>query len=127
MTLIDRGLKADATYPTIDGWMVRSWDAARSVRYPYFIDTMAMFNKQDTLSLDYMDYYVTDEWYIQNTNTMFYYQSLDNVPSIETNTYVPGAAGDHLTSFGGILTNTSGQMPCLKYLQSGATGSYGTV
>jgi uncharacterized protein (TIGR03790 family) len=43
-----------------------------------------------------------------------------------TNSYLPGAIADHLTSFGGTLTR-SGQMPATRWLDAGVTGSYGTV
>ena len=39
---------------------------------------------------------------------------------------MPGALADHLTSSGGMLTD-SGQMSALRWLEAGATGSYGTV
>jgi hypothetical protein len=40
--------------------------------------------------------------------------------------FLPGAVADHLTSFGGCLTD-SHQMSALRWLEAGATGSYGTV
>jgi uncharacterized protein (TIGR03790 family) len=39
---------------------------------------------------------------------------------------MPGAVADHLTSFGGDLLG-NGQMSVLRWLEAGATGSYGTV
>jgi uncharacterized protein (TIGR03790 family) len=39
---------------------------------------------------------------------------------------LPGALADHLTSFGGDLTG-KGQMSALRWLDAGATASYGTV
>lgn len=41
--------------------------------------------------------------------------------------WLPGAVADHLTSFGGHLLATEGQMSVLDWLSSGATASYGTV
>jgi len=49
------------------------------------------------------------------------------VPDIDTNVYLPGAVADHLTSFGGKLTDAKGQMSILRWLEAGATASYGTV
>ena len=40
---------------------------------------------------------------------------------------MPGAVGDHLTSFGGALEGRGGQMTALAWIASGATASYGTV
>ena len=48
------------------------------------------------------------------------------MPEIASNTYRPGAIADHLTSYGGQIPN-SGQMSILKWIQAGATASYGTV
>ncbi|MCY1010571.1 TIGR03790 family protein [Nannocystis pusilla] len=43
-----------------------------------------------------------------------------------TNTYLPGAVADHLTSYGGQICD-SGQMSVCRWLEAGATGSYGTA
>jgi uncharacterized protein (TIGR03790 family) len=59
-------------------------------------------------------------------DVMFYFTGAKFVPSLETINFVPGAIADHLTSRGGILYNTS-QMSSLKWLEAGATGSYGSV
>jgi uncharacterized protein (TIGR03790 family) len=55
-----------------------------------------------------------------------YFTGLTQVQAIATNQYLPGAVADHLTSYGGQLTD-SGQMSSLRWLEAGATGSYGTV
>jgi uncharacterized protein (TIGR03790 family) len=57
---------------------------------------------------------------------MFYFTGLAHVEGIDSNQYRPGAIADHLTSAGGKLTGGS-QMSSLRWLQAGATGSYGTV
>jgi uncharacterized protein (TIGR03790 family) len=43
------------------------------------------------------------------------------------NTFLPGALADHLTSTGGILDGTGGQMMCTAFLDAGCAASYGTV
>ncbi len=48
------------------------------------------------------------------------------VEKLETLRFLPGALADHLTSFGGDLLESS-QMSSLRWLQAGATASYGTV
>jgi uncharacterized protein (TIGR03790 family) len=57
---------------------------------------------------------------------MFYFTGAATVNGLERYRFLPGAAADHLTSFGGMLTNSS-QMSSLRWLEAGATGSYGTV
>jgi hypothetical protein len=43
------------------------------------------------------------------------------------NSFVPGAMADSLTSFGGMIYETSGQISLLAFLNAGATASFGTV
>ena len=38
--LIERGLAADGSFPTGDGYFVRTTDTARSVRWPSFLSTV---------------------------------------------------------------------------------------
>ena len=59
-------------------------------------------------------------------DVMFYFTGAKFVPLLETINFMPGAIADHLTSRGGILYNTS-QMSSLKWLEAGASGSYGSV
>ncbi|MGH8742520.1 MAG: TIGR03790 family protein, partial [Burkholderiales bacterium] len=50
------------------------------------------------------------------------------VAGLQTLRFLPGAMADHLTSAGGALTGSgSGQMSALRWLEAGATASYGTV
>ena len=57
---------------------------------------------------------------------LFYLTGLPKVPDVDTNTFVPGALADHLTSYGGQIPNT-GQMSAIVWLQAGASASFGTV
>ena len=67
----------------------------------------------------------------RRSNILFYETGTANVPSLNTNTYVPGALADHLTSAGGDLFGSTavdyGQMSILRWLEAGAIASYGTV
>ncbi len=47
--------------------------------------------------------------------------------ALSSNTFVPGAMADSLTSYGGCLFETTGQTNLLAFLRAGATASYGTV
>ncbi len=118
--LIDRGVEADGTMPAGTAYLLSTSDTARNVRsssYPLaenlirgriFGRTM----KQDTVK------YATD--------VLFYFTGVAKVDGLETLRFVPGAIADHLTSSGGNLTD-SGQMSALRWLEAGATGSYGAV
>jgi uncharacterized protein (TIGR03790 family) len=126
--LIDRGIASDGTFPSGDGYLVRTTDAARSVRWPAFVETVGMFDHVGGLDLTYVDNSGgAGSNVISGTNdVLFYFTGLAVVPEIDTNTYVPGAVADHLTSFGGVIP-TGGQMSAQDWLTAGATGSYGTA
>lgn len=121
--LIDRGLASDGTLPGGEGFLVRTSDTARSVRWPDFVSTVNAFISDGGLSLHYVDDAGTVDG---QAGVLFYFTGLADVPGIATNTYRPGAVADHLTSYGGQVPQ-SGQMSALRWLEAGATASYGTV
>lgn len=124
--LIDRGVKADASYPTGDGYLIRTSDAARSVRYADFAAQPAAWAGR--LQLSYIDASANsaNNTITGKNNVLFYFTGLPSVPSIASNTFRPGAAADHLTSYGGLIPG-AGQMSAVDWLAAGATGSFGTV
>jgi uncharacterized protein (TIGR03790 family) len=126
--LVDRGVAADDTFPTGDGYMVRTTDSARSVRFSEFVSVESTWTHPEELKLTYIDNSDgSGKNTIDDTNdVLFYFTGLASVPNIDTDTYRPGAVADHLTSFGGQVP-TSGQMSVVAWLEAGATASYGTV
>lgn len=129
--LIDRGVSADGSVAsgraTGSGWLVRTNDVSRSVRWQDF--RTAVNQPVSGIALNYLDNSAGNgsNAVTKQTNLLFYFTGLDTVPLIATNTWLPGAAADHLTSFGGYLPTARGQMPATEWLRAGATGSYGTV
>jgi uncharacterized protein (TIGR03790 family) len=118
--LIDRGAASDDTHPPGTGYLVDTSDRARTVRAQTFAATIRALRGAVRLRL-------VDADYIQSRpDVMFYFTGLVSVPRIETNRFLPGAVADHLTSTGGQLTD-SRQMSALRWLEGGATGSYGAV
>jgi uncharacterized protein (TIGR03790 family) len=126
--LIDRGVAADATFPGGTGYFVATTDSARSVRQGDFQSTVEAWSYDGGLDLLYIDNTAGQAANaIKNKqDVLFYFTGLASVPDIATNTYLPGAVADHLTSYGGALTG-GGQMSVLRWLEAGATASYGTV
>ncbi len=57
---------------------------------------------------------------------MIYETGMLSVPKLDTLEFLPGALADHLTSSGGDLLGSQ-QMSSLRWLDAGATASYGTV
>ncbi len=126
--VIDRGVASDSTYPGGVGYFIRTTDAARSVRWPDQQATVTAWAYDGGLELQYLDNstgmgtdYITGQ-----TDVLFYLTGLADVPEIASNTYLPGAVADHLTSYGGQIPQ-SFQMSILRWLEAGATASYGTA
>jgi hypothetical protein len=127
--LIDRGLLADGSvHPVGDGYLIRTTDPDRSVRYPDFLAVPNAWDHEGGLTMTYIDNAdgMGSDAITDTQAVMFYFTGLAVVPGIETNTYLPGAIADHLTSYGGQVP-TSGQMSAVAWLEAGATASFGTV
>ncbi len=118
--LIDRGVAADNSHPSGTGYLLSTSDKARNVRsveYPALIQW----------SKNLLDMKLVEADSIRDKDdVLFYFTGLASIPELDTLKFRPGAIADHLTSFGGQLSG-SGQMSSLRWLEAGATGSYGTV
>ena len=133
--LINRGLAADGTWANSGNtggnaghaWLVRTSDAARSTRGADFRALAA--TTVTGLTMHYVDNADSNgsDVVANQARVMFYFTGLVAVPQITTNSYLPGAVADHLTSLGGVLPDGNGQMPITSWLAAGLTGSYGTV
>jgi uncharacterized protein (TIGR03790 family) len=127
--LIARGLAADDSHPAGAGWLVRTADAARSVRADDWSGLPALWRDAGPLALRYVDARaagVSTQPPVDEA-LMFHFTGMQAVPLAAGQRWLPGAVADHLTSFGGVLPDGSGQMPATAWLKAGATGSYGTV
>ncbi|MFB6263640.1 MAG: TIGR03790 family protein [Bradymonadaceae bacterium] len=127
--LVDRGVKADDTFPGGTGFLIRTTDDARSTRASDFQLTANLWDDSGALDVRYRDNADgSGSNVVKNrSGVLFYLTGSTRVKGIETNDYRPGAIADHLTSFAGKLTNFGGQMSALEWLEAGATASYGTV
>ena len=118
--LIDRGVAADGSLPAGTAYLLSTTDAARNVRhllYPQAAAVLRAHVRTQVLVQDALEH---------ARDVLFYFTGKVRVEGLETLGFVPGAIADHLTSTGGMLTD-SGQMSALRWLEAGATGSYGTV
>lgn len=118
--LIDRGVASDGTFPAGVGYLVKTTDKERNVRSSLYPEIEKFLGKWTDLRIINADY-IEDR-----KNILFYFTGAADVQKIGTNRFLPGAVADHLTSSGGRLTD-SDQMSSLRWLEAGATGSYGTV
>jgi uncharacterized protein (TIGR03790 family) len=118
--LIDRGVASDNSNPAGTAYLLSTSDKARNVRATGY--EALRIQMQNIIPTEI----VQADTLARKTDVMFYFTGLTHVPSLDSNTFLPGAIGDHLTSAGGNLFGT-GQMSSLKWLEAGATGSYGAV
>jgi len=130
-TFIDRGIASDNTYPKGTAYLMNTGSIPRNARcvlrpqYGYTNECQQLVDLLDDSSG--VDAQLLQATSISGkTDVLFYVQGLANVPNLTTNTYLPGAIGDHLTSYGGRIP-TSSQMSAFAFLKAGTTASYGTV
>jgi len=118
--LIDRGIESDGTYPRGTAYLLTTSDKARNTR-------SALYAQVESVAAGLINIEIHKEDKLLNrADVMFYFTGAAAVGGLETLHFIPGAAADHLTSFGGQLTD-SGQMSVLRWLEAGATGSFGAV
>lgn len=119
--LIDRGVQSDYSLPLHGtAYLVETPDSHRNVRKAYYSQAKQVIGTMIPVKE------IKAKAIYQQEDVMFYFTGDVFVDGINSNHYLPGAIADHLTSTGGQLTDSQ-QMSALKWLQAGATGSYGTV
>ena len=118
--LIRRGLSSDSSAPRGTGYLMSTSDPSRNSRASFFEESKRSVGNKFKLKIIHSDSLINAK------DVMAYFTGLKWVEKINTNNFLPGAVADHLTSFGGNLTDSS-QMSALRWLDAGATGSYGTV
>lgn len=118
--LIDRGVEADQSFPDGTGYLLNTSDKTRSVRAKLFGMTKSVVGAMFPIEE------IEADSITGRQDVLFYFTGLAQVPNLGTLKFMPGALADHLTSFGGQLTDSK-QMSSLRWLEAGATASYGTV
>lgn len=118
--LIDRGVASDRSFPEGRAYLLSTTDKTRSVRAMHFKQTAS--DLKGVFPIELLEQDSIDG----RDDILFYFTGIARVPKLDTLHFVPGALADHLTSFGGQLTDSS-QMSSLEWLAAGATASYGTV
>ncbi|MFN5513896.1 MAG: TIGR03790 family protein [Cyanobacteriota bacterium] len=118
--LIGRGIAADGSAPTGTAYLLSTSDKARNVRAEGFPQVKQILGSRFRIEI------LRADSLTNRRDVMFYFTGLPQVTGLETLSFRPGAMADHLTSIGGQLTD-SRQMSSLRWLEAGATGSYGAV
>jgi len=118
--LIDRGVTSDGTTPSGAAYLGVSDDVERNVRSAeYRAAAVAADGRIKVRAFGGAPL-------VDRPDVLFYFIGAATVSAASSNHFLPGAIADHLTSFGGMLTD-SPQMSSLRWLEAGATASYGTV
>jgi uncharacterized protein (TIGR03790 family) len=118
--LIERGVRSDRSQPRGNAFFLITSDTARSSRARFFPPSGRVGRPPlaiHTLKAEHIE---------NERNVMFYETGAVRVDKLETLGFLPGALADHLTSTGGDLLG-EGQMSALRWLEAGATATYGTV
>lgn len=118
--LIDRGVKSDNSMPPGVGYLLETSDKARNVRAVFFPEIVQALGKDVRLER------IRADNLVGKSDVLFYFTGMAKVEHLNTLRFLPGAIADHLTSTGGQLTD-SDQMSSLRWIEAGATASYGAV
>ncbi len=118
--LIQQGVASDGTAPPGTAYLLSTSDARRNRRAAGYPRVKAAIGSRLRVR------FIVGDTLVGAQDVMAYITGLAFPVGLRTNRFRPGAVADHLTSFGGQLTD-SPQMSALRWLEAGATGSYGTV
>jgi uncharacterized protein (TIGR03790 family) len=118
--LIDRGLASGRWTGPAHAWYLRTSEAPRNARAIFF--PPAGYLPAHDLTVHRLQADVLDG----ASDVLVYQTGKAQVDKLDTIHFLPGALADHLTSHGGELED-SRQMSSLRWLEAGATASYGTV
>ncbi len=118
--MIDRGVASDHTKPEGTAYLMNTSDKARNVRSRRFSVIQELLAENINIEQ------INSDVLTNKKDVMFYFTGRVKVKAINSNKYLPGAIADHLTSSGGRLFGSK-QMSILRWLDAGATASYGTV
>ena len=119
--LIDRGVMSEFRMLPAHAYFLATTDEPRNTRVRFY-------PKSDTVEARQLTIHALQANTLTGIEDIMFYQiGLPIVPNLDTLRFLPGALADHLTSFGGDLLGQHGQMSSLRWLEAGATASYGTV
>lgn len=118
--LIDRGVGAGFRTVPATAYFLTTSDPLRNTRAGFFPPAGHIVDRAlatRPLRADALD---------GARDVLIYQTGMAEVAKLDTLGFVPGALADHLTSLGGDLLGHA-QMSSLRWLEAGATASYGTV
>jgi uncharacterized protein (TIGR03790 family) len=118
--LIGRGVASGFNIPSASAYYLTTSEIPRNSRAPFFPRAGQVPSRKLTIKRLNADALENEK------DIMIYQTGMAWVSKLDTLKFLPGALADSLTSVGGDLLSTS-QMSSLRWLEAGATASYGTV
>jgi len=118
--LIGRGVASGFSVAPATAYYLTTSETARNSRAPFFPRAGIVSSRKLTIKRLNADVLENEK------DVMIYQTGMAWVNKLNTLQFLPGALADSLTSVGGDLLGT-GQMSSLRWLEAGATASYGTV
>lgn len=119
--LIDRGVQSDKGAFRSTAYYLTTTDLNRNSRAQFFPPTGLNIPRSGLAVMN-----MRSDKLVGARDIIIYQTGLAQVEALDTLGFLPGALADHLTSFGGDLYGKN-QMSALRWLDAGATASYGTV
>ena len=119
--LIDRGVQSEAGVFRSTAYYLSTSDVARNSRAQFFPPTGLTIPSSGLAIMN-----IKSDKLVGARDVMIYQTGLAWVDDLDSLNFLPGALADNLTSVGGDLYG-KGQMSILRWLDAGATASYGTV
>jgi uncharacterized protein (TIGR03790 family) len=127
-SVIDRGVASSFRLQSASAYYVQTADTRRNSRAPLFPGNGSVPDKKLNIKR------VNAEALTGVQDIMIYQIGAVQVPQLDTVHFLPGALADHLTSYGGDLAGDylkdgkiGAQMSSVRWLQAGATASFGSV
>lgn len=120
--LIDRGVLSSFSVNEGTAYFLKTKDDARSKPRERFFPKDLSTVQSRKLYLRTLN----SEFIMHRRDVMFYFTGQTSVEHLNTLNFLPGAVGDHLTSFGGDI-KPDNPSRITQWTEAGATGSYGTV
>ena len=118
--VVDRGTASGFAIPAAGAYYLTTSEGARNSRAGFFPPSGVVRQRKLTIRNMKADTLEGAQ------DVMLYQTGMARVAKLDTLRFLPGALADHLTSFGGDLQGTA-QMSSQRWLEAGATASYGTV
>lgn len=120
-SVVDRGVQSEQGVFRSSAYYLTTSDVNRSSRALYFPPPNMQIPRTGLSVVN-----MKADQLLGAQDVMIYQTGLAWVEGLDTLNFLPGALADHLTSAGGDLLG-KGQMNALRWLDVGATASYGTV